>query len=173
MPRPWMQGRAALSYRETGRRLVLSLKHGDRLDLVPLLSQWMARAGESLLTPETILVPIPAFWSRRLSRRYNQAAELSRGVAHVTGLGHCADALIRCRRTDKQDGMTVDQRFANLTEAIQPNTKWRDLLEGMPVCLVDDVMTSGATLSVATDALRKIGVKSVSTLVLARVEKAT
>jgi ComF family protein len=172
LPRPWDRGRAALAYRDQGRRIALSLKHGDRLDLVPLAASWMSEAGQDVLAPETVLVPIPIHWTRLLSRRYNQAAELSRGLAKITGLSHCADALLRNRRTPKQDGMSVDQRFANMAGAISPNPKWRDLLDGMSVCLVDDVMTSGATLAVATEALREMGADHVSVLVLARVEKA-
>lgn len=170
--RPWDKGRAALSYRGAGRQVVLALKHGDRLDLVPSAALWMARAAAPILTANAVLVPIPAHWSRLLTRRYNQAAELSRGLARVTGLDHCPDALIRTRRTTKQDGMTVDQRFANLQGAIRLNPRRADQLDGRTVFLVDDVMTSGATLAVATEASLDAGADRVCTLVLARVEKA-
>jgi predicted amidophosphoribosyltransferase len=172
MPRPWASGRAALSYRDAGRRVVLALKHADRLDLVPACAEWMARAGRPLLTGDTVLVPVPAHWTRLLTRRYNQAAELCRGIAKVTGLEAVPDALIRTRRTPKQDGMTVDERFANMAEAIRPNPKTMDRVWGRRICLVDDVMTSGATLATATAALYAADADRVCTLVLARVEKA-
>lgn len=172
MPRPWASGRAALSYRDAGRRVVLALKHADRLDLVPACAEWMARAGRPLLTGDTVLVPVPAHWTRLLTRRYNQAAELCRGLSKVTGLEAVPDALIRTRRTPKQDGMTVDERFANMAEAIRPNPKTMDRVRGRRICLVDDVMTSGATLATATAALYAADADRVCTLVLARVEKA-
>ncbi len=172
LPRPWELGRAALSYRETGRCVVLALKHADRLDLVPACADWMARAGRAFLTEGTVLVPVPAHWTRLLTRRYNQAAELARGLAKVTGLEVEASALLRTRRTPKQDGMTVDQRFANMLDAIQPHLKTVHALKGRKVCLIDDVMTSGATLSSATEALHAAGAERVCVLVLARVEKA-
>ncbi len=172
LPRPWEQGRAALSYRGTGRRVVLALKHADRLDLVPACAGWMARAGRDILTEDTLLVPIPVHWTRRLTRRYNQAAELCRGLSAVTGLDAEPDGLLRTKRTPKQDGMTVGQRFANMADAIQPNPKAQTRIEGRRLCLVDDVMTSGATLSSATGALFAAGAKQVCVLVLARVEKA-
>ncbi len=172
MPRPWEVGRAVLSYRDAGRRMVLSIKHADRLDLIPAASGWMARTGQSFLSDDTVLVPVPAHWSRLLRRRYNQAAELARGIARETGLRAEPDALIRSRRTTVQDGMTVDQRFANLRDSMVPNPKRPEVLLGKPVCLIDDVMTSGATLTIATEAAIAAGASRVCVLVLARVEKA-
>lgn len=172
LPRPWEAGRAALSYRDAGRRAVLGLKHADRLDIVPACASWMVRAGRPLLTPDTLLVPVPAHWTRLLTRRYNQAAELCRGIANQTGLSSVPDGLLRTRRTLKQDGMTVDERFANILDAIRVNPRAKQLFDGRNICLIDDVMTSGATLSAATEALIDAGARQVCTLVLARVEKA-
>lgn len=172
MPRPWESGRAALSYRDAGRRVVLALKHADRLDLVPACADWMVRAGRPVLTEGTVLVPIPSHWTRLLSRRYNQAAELCRAVSKLSGLPSVPDALIRTKRTPKQDGMTVEARFANMAGAVVANPKAIKRLQGCRICLIDDVMTSGATLSAATRALHDAGAERVCTLVLARVEKA-
>ena len=66
----------------------------------------------------------------------------------------------------------MDQRFANMAGAIAPNPKARSDLKGRRVCLVDDVMTSGATLSSAMEALFEAGAERVCVLVLARAEKA-
>ncbi len=170
-PRPWEAGRAALAYRDQGRRIVLALKHGDRLDLAAPAAGWMLDAGREFLAPETVFVPIPVHWTRLLTRRYNQAAELSRALAKQSGLAQCPDALIRTRRTAKQDGMSVAERQRNMEGAIAVNPKRADLLRHGRVCLVDDVMTSGATLAVAAAALWDAGVDHVFVLLLARVEK--
>ena len=170
--RPWETGRAAISYRDVGRKIVLALKHGDRVDLVPSAAGWIEQAAKPILTPDTLLVPVPSHWTRLVKRRYNQAAELSRALAKRTGLDHCPDALIRTRRTAKQDGMSVDERYANLHNAITANHKRISRLDGRSVCLIDDVMTSGATLSIATGAVLDAGATQVCILVLARVEKA-
>jgi predicted amidophosphoribosyltransferase len=171
MPRPWAMGRAALAYRDKGRRVVLALKHGDRLDLMPAAARWMVRAGKPVLTDDTLLVPIPVHWTRLLARRYNQAAELARAIANQTRLPFCPDALVRPKRTPSQDGLSVDQRFANLANALHPNPKRMLRLDGRTVCLVDDVMTSGATLTCATQAAFRAGAAHVNVLTLARVEK--
>lgn len=172
MHRPWDAGRAALSYSGAGRRVVLALKHADRLDLVPPCAEWMIRAGKHLWVDPPVLVPVPAHWTRLLTRRYNQAAELCRAVAKLSGCETLPDALLRTKRTPKQDGMTVDERFANMRDAIAVHPKTGTRLAGREVCLIDDVMTSGATLSAATDTLLDMGAARVCTLVLARVEKA-
>ena len=170
-PRPWEAGRAALSYRDQGRRIVLSLKHGDRLDLAAPAATWMLNAGRAFLTEDVLLVPIPVHWTRLLTRRYNQAVELARAMSKQSGMPHCPDALMRNRRTLVQDGMTVSDRAANMKGALSVNPKREDLLKGARVCLVDDVMTSGATMTEATQVLWNAGVDHVFVLLLARVEK--
>jgi len=171
LPRPWAKGRAALAYRDAGRRLVLGLKHGDRMDLVPVAGNWMARAGADILTDETLLVPVPLHWSRLLRRRYNQAAELAKVIAKLKSLKVAPDALVRTSRTKPQDGMGVDERFRNVEKMIAPATNRKDVLKGRSVCIIDDVMTSGATLSASAQACYAAGVKQISVLVLARVDK--
>ena len=169
--RPWDRGRAALLYQGNGRNLVLALKHGDRMDLARPSAAWMARAAASILTPGMLVVPVPLHWMRLFRRRYNQAALLSRAIAASAKLEHCPDAILRKRSTGNQDGKTRDARFANLVGAFsvpkarEPRIRDRDIL------LVDDVMTSGATFSAATEALFSAGARSVSVLALARVAK--
>lgn len=172
MPRPWAKGRAALSYRDGARQMVLKLKHGDRPDLAKPAAAWLQAAAQTLLTPEMLLLPVPIHASRLLARRYNQSVEMSRALARRTGLEFCPDALIRTRSTVVQDGMGVDARFANVAGAIAPNPKRHGVMAGRKVCIVDDVMTSGATLSVASEACHEAGATQVCVLVLARVEKA-
>ena len=171
IPRPWKTGRAALSYRDLGRRFVLALKHGDRLDLAGPAARWMLAAGKPCFGDQTVFVPIPVHWSRLLTRRYNQAAELTKAMSNLSGLPHCPDALIRVRRTPKQDGMTVEERMRNMEHALTFNPNRADQLKSKHVCLVDDVMTSGATMTAATEVLQAAGVDHVSVLLLARVEK--
>ena len=89
--RPWDKGRAALIYKDKGRSLVLGLKHGDRTDLAIPAAGWMARVGEMILSPDTVLVPVPLHWTRLLRRRYNQSAALARELARITGLAQHPD----------------------------------------------------------------------------------
>jgi ComF family protein len=169
--RPWGQGRAALGYRDNGRRLVLALKHGDRMDLARPASGWMLKAARPILQPETLVVPVPLHWFRLVRRRYNQAALLSRAIAKGAGLDHCPDAVIRRRSTGSQEGKTRDARFANLVGAFVVPKRREAVVEDRDILLVDDVMTSGATFAAATEALFAAGARSVDVLCLARVAK--
>lgn len=170
-PRPWSRGRAALLYRDKARMLVLAFKHGDRTELARPAAEWMLRAAAPILVPGMVVAPVPLYRWRLLSRRFNQSALLSGGVAQGAGLEHCPGLLVRTRRTAVQDGMGVDARFANLQDAIAVHPRHRARLVGRPVLLVDDVMTSGATLSAAAEACRAAGARDVRVLVLARVAK--
>ena len=169
--RPWNRGRSALCYADNARRLVLALKHGDRMDLAHVAARWMGRAAGPILRPGQLAVPVPLHWWRLVRRRYNQAALLSRAIARAAGLDHCPDALVRQLSTGTQDGKTRDARFANLVGAFSVPDRRRPVVAGRDILLVDDVMTSGATFAAATEALLQAGARSVDVLCLARVAK--
>ena len=169
--RPWDQGRAALVYKGIGRRLMLGLKHGDRLDLSWPAATWMAARVAPLIRDDTVIVPVPLHWSRLLKRKYNQAAVLAQDLGKQVGRPVCVDGLIRTERTKPLDGHGRDARFAAITGKIRAHPKRVHVLKGKSVLLVDDVMTSGATLAAATEAVRIIGAENVSIAVLARVVK--
>jgi len=169
--RPWHQGRASFVYKDNGRWIVMALKHGDRLDLAKPAGRWLATAAAPMVSPDTIVVPVPAHWQRLLSRRYNQAAALANEMARNLDLKSIPDALVRPSRTKVHDGMGRDARFANMQGAIVPNPKQKQHLAGCSVLLVDDVMTSGATFAAATEACHAAGASQVCVIALARVAK--
>lgn len=169
-PPVWDRGQAVFQYEGAGRRLVLGLKHGDRLDLAPMLSGWMARAGRDLLARSELIIPVPLHWTRRLKRRTNQSAVLAQRLA---GQGpHPARfaprGLLRMRKTGTQDGKNHEARVRNVEGAMCPGPDARDIA-GKRVLLVDDVMTTGATLNAAARICLDAGAASVNILVLALV----
>lgn len=169
--RPWARGRAAMLYQDNGRKIVLQLKHGDRLDLARPASDWMMRAARPILTEGLLIAPIPLHWMRLFKRRYNQSALLSAALSRKAGLDHCADLLIRPRSTRSQDGRNREARFANMQGALRLNPRRAAMVRGRDVLLVDDVMTSGATLAAGAEACLAAGAQQVCVIVLARVAK--
>lgn len=169
--RPWAAGRAALLYHDNARRIVLALKHGDRMELARPAALWLKQAAAPLLRPDTMVVPVPLHWWRLIRRKYNQAALLSAALARATGLEHCPDLLLRRRNTGSQEGRTREDRFANLHGAFAIHPRRRARITGRPVLIVDDVMTSGATFSAAAMVCLAAGASHVDVLALARVAK--
>lgn len=169
--RPWHKGRAAFAYAGVGRKLVLGLKHGDRLDLTWPAAGWMAQRAAPLVADDTLLVPVPLHWSRLIRRRYNQAALLAQDLAKHLNRPVLVDGLKRIRHTPPLDGVGREQRFATLSEVIAPHPTRGVALQGRSVLLVDDVMTSGATLAACTEAAHKAGAAHVNVITLARVVK--
>jgi ComF family protein len=169
--RPWDQGRAVMVYTGIGRKLILGLKHGDRTDLALPAGVWMARAARDLIRPDTVIVPVPLHWQRLFWRRYNQAALLAQALGRFVDRPVCVDALQRKRRTKPLDGVGRDARFAALAGVVIPHPNRRAQIAGRAVLLVDDVMTSGATLAACAEAARQGGAAQISIIALARVVK--
>jgi len=169
--RPWDKGRSVLVYAGNGRKLVLALKHGDRADIARAAGVWMARTAAPLITQDTVIVPVPLHWWRLFRRRFNQSALLAQALANQTRCFLAPDALRRIRATGSQDGLDHGGRFENLNDSIQPHPKRGHILAGRDVLLVDDVMTSGATFSAATQAAFDAGAENVHVIALARVAR--
>lgn len=166
--RPWDWGRAVMLYTGGARRLVLGLKHGDRLDLVPPLASWMAARAAARIAPDALFAPVPIHRWRLFRRRYNQAALLANAVGHALAADTCPDLLDRVRPTPPQRGSDSAARHANVAGAIRVAPRHASKLAGRAVVIVDDVMTSGATLAACAVACRQAGAREVGILVLAR-----
>lgn len=169
--RPWAHGRAAVLYRGNGRKIVLAIKHGDRQDLAVSAARWMVRAAAPIWRNNQIIVPVPLHWARFLKRRFNQSALLAKEMSRLTGKIYGPDCLKRHSSTKCLDGLNKVERFKMLSGAISAHPKYRDKINGQNVLLVDDVMTSGATLAACSEACLVAGAENVDIVTLARVAK--
>ncbi|MEM8770773.1 MAG: ComF family protein [Pseudomonadota bacterium] len=170
-PPDFDRARAAIVYNDAGHRLVVGFKHTDRTENADMFGAWMARAGRDLLTPSTILAPAPLHRTRLWTRRYNQSALLAQSIAKQTGALFQPDLIRRVRATPPQKELTAKARVRNVAGAFRVPEQNKAKLRGAHIVLVDDVLTTGATLSACARALKRAGADVVDALVLARVVK--
>ncbi len=168
-PPPWRRARAVFRYDDTSRPLVLRFKHADRLDGAPAFARWMARAGGALVSGADLIVPVPLHPWRLLARRYNQAAVLAMALARISGVAAEPDLLVRLRRTPAMGHMTRDERRKNVKGAFAVRARKRPLVTGRSVLLVDDVLTTGATVGECARVLTAAGATAVDVVTLGRV----
>jgi ComF family protein len=168
-PPAYSRARAAVRYDDVARTLVHALKYQDRTDLAPAMGRWMARAGHQLLEQADILVPVPLHWRRGWSRRYNQSGALARIIERQTGVKLISEALRRVRPTEQQIGLSRPQRASNVQGAFKVAADRNGDIAGRRVILIDDVLTSGATVDACARALLRAKAAHVDVLVFARV----
>jgi ComF family protein len=168
-PPAYTRARAAVRYDDVARTLVHALKYQDRTDLAPAMGRWMARAGRELLDDADVLVPVPLHWRRAWRRRYNQSGALARVIERQNGVKVAAEALRRIRPTEQQIGLSRPQRASNVQGAFKVTPDRQVLIAGRRVVLIDDVLTSGATVDACARALLRAKAASVDVLVFARV----
>jgi ComF family protein len=144
-------------------------KYSDRLDVAPMLARWMARAGRELLAGADALVPVPLHWRRQWSRRFNQSAVLATEISTHSGVAVLHRGLKRVRATSQQVGRSKAERAENVQGAFRvPDASKADVY-GRHLILVDDVLTSGATVDSCARALLRAGAANIDVLVFARV----
>ncbi|MCW5685757.1 MAG: ComF family protein [Pseudolabrys sp.] len=172
-PPTYDRARAAVRYDDVARDLVHALKYADRLDLAPIMGGWMARAGHELLADADMLVPVPLHWRRQWSRRTNQSAALAAGIARIAQSHRTVPvlhgALRRARATPQQVGLSKNERAVNVQGAFRVPPERKAEIAGRRLVLVDDVLTSGATVEACAKALSRAGAAHVDVLVFARV----
>ncbi|MCE7999334.1 MAG: ComF family protein [Rhodobiaceae bacterium] len=163
------RARAALHYDEVSGRLVSRLKYGDRLEAVPLFAKWMVHAGGDLLRDTDLIVPVPLHRARLFQRRFNQSAEMARAVSRLSGVPCAPELLIRTRATRAQVGLSASARRRNVSGAFALTPGNGEKVAGKRLLLVDDVLTTGATVEACVKRLAAEGAVSVDVLTLARV----
>src|SRR6267142_759175 len=168
-PPAYNRARAAVRYDDVASALVHALKYGDRLDLAPTMGRWMANAGRELIADADAMVPVPLHWRRQWTRRFNQSALLAEVVSRASGRPVAYGALKRSKATPQQVGLAKADRALNMQGAFRVPADGKAEVVGRRLVLVDDVLTSGATVGACARALLRAGAANVDVLVFARV----
>lgn len=163
------RARSAVTYNEMARVLVARLKYGDRPELARFCARLMRQAGHELWGDDAVLVPVPLHRARQFSRRYNQSTELARALGRLTGLPVDPGLVTRPRPTRHQVGLSGEARRRNVAGAFRAHPDLLVRLAGRRVILVDDVITTGATVTAVTRALKSGGAARVDVVSFARV----
>jgi ComF family protein len=168
-PPPWSRTVAACDYGYPWDGLLTALKFHAALDLVPARAARLAhQADASGAMPVDTLLPVPLADARLRERGYNQAALLADAVARRLQLPCAPQALRRVVDTPHQTALPRAQRTANMRGAFAVEPGARTSLAGHRVAVVDDVMTTGATLGEIARVLQAAGVVEVQAWVVAR-----
>jgi ComF family protein len=170
-PPKFRRGRSALVYDDASRKIIVRYKHGDQLQAIHTLVPWMQTAGADVITDADVIIPVPLHRWRLLKRRYNQSALLARGLSQASLKPVCIDGLLRLKATPPQAKLNRKQRDDNMKGAFQVNPKRLAQVQGKTVLLLDDVLTTGATLNACADALYAAGATAVDVITVARVPK--
>lgn len=152
--------RGVVPYEGIYRETVYSLKYGGRKDLAVPLGHLMAKKAvlSGLHKSARVIIPLPLHPTREAERGYNQSALLARQVARELSIP-CADVLRRIRYEKKQTGLSRQERKANLNGAFA--VEQAGAVSGRSVLLVDDIVTTGATLGAAARCLLENGAAEV------------
>lgn len=168
-PHVYARARSSLVYDDGSRHMILMFKYGDRTDAAPLFGTWMGQAGRDLLGDADLIAPVPLHWTRLLRRRYNQAALLAQAIGRTAGIAVEVDLLRRQRRTARLAGMGPKDRARTVKGAITVPAARSARVKDRRVLLIDDVLTTGATVDACAQALLDAGAHAVDVLTLARV----
>lgn len=163
------KARSAFLYDSFSAKLILPFKHSDHLELTPLLTNLLYRAGTDLFKETDLIIGVPLHRFRYIKRKYNQADILAKALAKKTTIPYHPHILIRKRATVSQGHMKSTERKLNVAGAF--TIKNKDAIQDKNILLIDDVFTTGATLNECTKTLLKNGAAKVFVLTLARVVK--
>ena len=151
------------------RDLVHALKYRDNPHLALMMAAWMLRASDGMLDDADAIAAIPLHPTRLVSRRFNQSAELARHVARLSETPFLPGLIRRRKRTTQQVGLSKTARQDNVRGAFALAPNHEDKIFGKRIILIDDVYTTGATVSAAARLLKREGAAEVSVLTFARV----
>lgn len=171
-PPTFKAARAVMVYDEISAPLISALKFQDQWAGLARYARMMNAVGADILPGVEIILPVPLHWARLLRRKYNQAALLAFAIGELTDKPVRTDLLKRVVATRPQMKLDRATRLKNVRRAFALSEQAGSLIAGKTLLLVDDVMTTGATVDACAAVLKEGGAKEVRVLALARTVRA-
>lgn len=148
--------------------LIVALKFGHRLEVAHAIGALLGRRIARCTPADALLTAVPLAFERQRDRGFNQALEIARTAARVSGRALLPHALLRVRHRPPQEGLTLDERRRNVRGAFAAARRAEPQIAGRALVVVDDVMTSGSTLDEVARTLKRAGAATVTNAVAAR-----
>ena len=142
-----------------------TIKYGGNIGLGDMIALQMTDYFHLLQWPVQAIIPVPLGKNRLKERGYNQTALVARPLAHEVGMEYLPQALRKTRETRSQVGLTASQRQENVHNAYQADP---EIVKRRSILLMDDVATTGSTISACTESLLSAGAQDVYVLTIAR-----
>ncbi len=170
-PPEFDRARSAFIYGDVTHSIISKFKYGDKPELAKFCALTMGSALAQMFEDNPILLPVPLHKKRQRQRRYNQATELAKELGKIKDLQVVLDLVERVRETKQQVGLSAKQREKNVAGAFEVKSDLIAIKQSQRIVIVDDVMTTGATLNSLTKTLKKAGYKKIDVISFARVVK--
>ncbi|MBC6685826.1 ComF family protein [Wolbachia pipientis] len=165
-PPPFKVLRSVFAYDQHSKNMIINFKFFDNLNYVKIYAKWIHQANQDTFQNAEVIIPIPLHKMRLFKRKYNQAALLAKELSKLSNLSYTPFAIKRLRHTAPQAGLSLKQREKNLKKAFKTSNK--EFIKNKIVILVDDVVTTGATVRSCSQEILNSGAKEVRVLSLAR-----
>ncbi|OEY87027.1 amidophosphoribosyltransferase [Wolbachia pipientis] len=158
--------RSAFAYNQHSKSMILRFKFFDNLNYVKVFAKWMYNMNKDIFKDSEIIIPMPLHRLRLLKRKYNQAALLAKEVSRLSNRYYAPFIIKRLRNTQPQSGLSLKERERNLKNAFDVCNK--KIIKDKIIILVDDVVTTSASVRSCSQEIINSGAREVRVLTLAR-----
>lgn len=162
------KARAVFVYDDITKNAILNFKNREASYMAKTFASWLYRTGSEILDKTHIITSVPMYKTRLLRRMFNQSALLTNELSKLCRIDRNNMLLKKINSTHTQEGLTMEERKTNLTGVFAFNEQFKYLVEGKNITIVDDVLTTGSTISECAKVLKQNGAKAVYALTLAK-----
>ena len=162
----YTMARAVVRFNDTTAQLIHNFKYYDRMDYAVLMASLMCKYHDAQLYNAQVITAVPMHPKRLRERQYNQSGLLAKHIAGIIGVRFVPDLLIKTKHTPSQSGLTAEARKENIKDTFIMNPKFK--LRNQRIIMVDDVITTGATMNECARVLASNGNNQAIALAFAR-----